>query len=200
MSTLLQINTGIFGEHSHSIALANEFTAQYLSQNKETDVVIRDLVAEPVPHMDANIVSAFGSEEGNRTLEQDAILARSQALIDELASADVVVLGAPMYNFSIPSQLKAYMDQVARAGVTFKYTETGPVGLLEDKPVYVIAARGGMHQGLESDGQTGLINTFLKFVGFKNIQFIYAEGLSMGNDEQEKAYISARESISGAFA
>lgn len=200
MSTLLQINTGIFAENSHSTVLANQFTANYLSQNPATELVVRDLISEPISHLDASIIGAFASEEAARTPEQQAILDFSQGLIDELANADAVVLGLPMYNFSVPSQLKAYMDQIARAGVTFKYTETGPVGLLNDKPVYVVAARGGIHEGQPSDSQTAFVKTFFAFIGLSNVQFIYAEGLNMGDDAQKKAYDLAKKSISAITA
>lgn len=192
MKTLLQINTGIFGEHSNSTVLANAFAEQFAAQ-QDAQVVVRDLVSSPLPHLDANIIGAFASEESARTPEQQAIIDRSQALIDELEQADAVVLGLPMYNFSVPSQLKAYMDQVARAGITFKYTETGPQGLLTNKPVYVIAARGGMHAGLESDSQTAFIKTFFGFIGLHNVEFIYAEGLNMGDDAKADAFAQAKQ-------
>ncbi|MFY0702211.1 MAG: NAD(P)H-dependent oxidoreductase, partial [Bermanella sp.] len=108
--------------------------------------------------------------------------------------------GLPMYNFNVPSQLKAYMDQVARAGITFKYTETGPQGLLADKPVYVIAARGGFHQGQETDTQTGFVKTFFAFLGINNVQFIYAEGVNMGDEAKASAYSAAKDAISKTFA
>ncbi|GAA6135753.1 NAD(P)H-dependent oxidoreductase [Oceaniserpentilla sp. 4NH20-0058] len=195
MTTLLQINTGIFGDNSQSTALANAFSEQYLSQHKDANLVVRDLIAQPIPHLDAQIISAFASDDDNRTSEQQATLDASQALIDELANADVVVLGLPMYNFNIPSQLKAYMDQVARAGITFKYTESGPQGLLRDKPLYVLAARGGMHVGQMSDTQTDFIKTFFGFIGITQVEFIYAEGLNMGDGAKETALANAKSSI-----
>lgn len=200
MKTLLQINTGIFGDHSNSTVLAKAFSEKYVAEHAGTDVKVRDLIAEPLPHLDANIIGAFASDEADRTPEQQAVIDRSQMLIDELSDADAVVLGLPMYNFSVPSQLKAYMDQVARAGITFKYTETGPQGLLTDKPVYVIAARGGMHVGQESDSQTSFIKTFFAFIGLNNVQFIYAEGLNMGDEAKDKAYQEATAAISTAAA
>lgn len=200
MRTLLQINTGIFGDQSNSTTLANEFTALYAAQHKGVDVVVRDLISEPIPHLDASSIMAFTSEPDKRTAQQQAIVDFSQSLIDELSTADAVVIGLPMYNFSVPSQFKAYMDQVARAGVTFKYTETGVQGLLEDKPVYVMAARGGMHQGQPSDSQTGLIRSFFSLIGLNNIQFIYAEGLNMGDEVKATAYQQARASMQALFS
>lgn len=200
MKTLLQINTGIFGEHSNSTVLASQFSDNYVAKHGDTQVAVRDLISQPLPHLDANIIAAFASDEATRTAEQQAIIDRSQGLIDELSQADAVVLGLPMYNFSVPSQLKAYMDQVARAGITFKYTETGPQGLLADKPVYVLAARGGMHEGQLSDSQTGFIKTFFGFIGLHNVQFIYAEGLNMGDAAKEKAYNDAKQAMEQAAA
>lgn len=199
MTTLLQINTGIFGIQSNSTVLANEFTASFQASHPNTKVVIRDLIAEPLPHLDADIIGAFASDAASRSVGHQAIINQSQSLIDELAAADVVVIGVPMYNFSVPSQLKAYMDQVARAGVTFKYTEQGPKGLLADKPVYILAARGGVHAGTDRDSQTGLLKTFFNFIGLNTINFIYAEGLNMGETVKEQAYLEAQkqfESIS----
>ena len=195
MKTLLQINTGIFGDNSNSTALANEFSEHYLAHHKGTQRVVRDLVSQPLPHLDANIIGAFASDEAGRTSEQQAILDQSQGLIDELSQADAVVLGLPMYNFNVPSQLKAYMDQVARAGVTFKYTENGPQGLLKDKPVYVIAARGGMHVGQVTDTQTDFIKTFFGFIGIHQVEFIYAEGLNMGDSAKDEGLQQAKQAI-----
>ena len=195
MTTLLQINTGIFGDGSQSTALANAFSEQYQSEHANTQVVVRDLINDPIPHLDANIIGAFASEEANRTAEQQAIVDASQALIDELDNADAVVLGLPMYNFNIPSQLKAYMDQVARAGITFRYTENGPEGLLRDKPVYVVAARGGFHEGQVTDTQTDFIKTFFGFIGITQVEFIYAEGLNMGDEVKEEALSKAKTNI-----
>ena len=100
---------------------------------------------------------------------------------------DAIALGLPMYNFGIPSGLKAYFDHIARAGVTFKYTENGPVGLLTGKKVYVFAARGGMYAGTAKDSQTTYVRDFLGFIGITDVEFVYAEGLNMG----EAAKISA---------
>ena len=200
MKTLLQINTGIFGDHSNSTALANEFSESYLEYHTGTQRVVRDLVSEPLPHLDANIIGAFASDETGRTAEQQAILDQSQRLIDELSEADAIVLGLPMYNFNVPSQLKAYMDQVARAGVNFKYTETGPQGLLKDKPVYVIAARGGMHLGQVTDTQTDFINTFFGFIGIQQVEFIYAEGLNMGDGVKDEGLKRAKQAIENLAA
>ena len=96
----------------------------------------------------------------------------------------MIVLGLPMYNFGVPSQLKAYFDHIARAGVTFKYTEKGPVGQLTGKKAYVFAARGGLYAGTPLDTQTGYVRDFLRFLGIGDVEFVYAEGLNMGPEQQ----------------
>lgn len=100
-----------------------------------------------------------------------------------------------MYNFGIPSVLKSYIDHIARAGETFKYTENGPVGLVDDKPVYIFAARGGAYLGTDKDTQTGYMKTFLAFIGLTNVQFVYAEGLNMGEESKAESLKNAREQV-----
>lgn len=131
----------------------------------------------------------------SRSAEQQALVAVSDGLVAELAAADVLVLAVPMYNFGIPSTLKAYFDRVARAGVTFKYTETGPVGLLSGKKAYVLAARGGMYQGTAKDSQTAYLKDFLSFIGIDDVTFVYAEGLNMGDANRAAALAAAEQQI-----
>lgn len=194
MSTLLQINSSLFSDNGNSSTLSNEFVKTWLNNHPDGKVVVRDLAKNPIPHLDANTIGAFFTPAENRTAEQQALVDFSDALIDELTQADAVVLGVPLYNFGVPSTLKAYFDQLARAGVTFKYTSNGPEGLLADKPVTVIAARGGFHEGKHTDTQTGFLNTFLNFLGLKSIHYIYAEGLSLA-DQKENSLTQAREKI-----
>lgn len=194
MSTLLQINSSLFSDHGNSSALSNEFVQNWLAKHPDGNVVVRDLAKDPIAHLDSTIVQAFFTPTEQRTKAQQALVDFSDQLIAELQAADAVVIGVPLYNFGVPSTLKAYFDQLARAGVTFKYTETGPVGLLADKPVHIIAARGGFHVGKSTDTQTGFLNTFLNFIGLTSINYIYAEGLSIG-DVKEKALTEAREQI-----
>jgi len=194
MSTLLQINSSLFNDQGNSSALSNEFVQSWLAKHPDGKVVVRDLAKNPLPHLDAAIVGAFFTPAENRSAEQQAVVDVSDSLINELSSADAVVIGVPLYNFGVPSTLKVYFDQIARAGVTFKYTETGPVGLLADKPVYIIAARGGFHQGKASDSQTSFLNTFLGFIGLHSVEYIYAEGLSL-SDVKVQSLDSARKQI-----
>lgn len=198
MAKLLQINSSLFGDYGNSTTLANEFVERWKAVNPTGDVTVRDFAKEEVPHLDSKRVQALFSPVEGRTAEQQAVLDYSDKIIAEIQGADVIVIGVPLYNFGVPSTLKAYFDHIARAGVTFKYTETGPVGMLNDKPVYVIATRGGVHQGQPSDTQTQFLKNFLGFVGLKDVHFIYAEGLNMGQKDQ--AFAAAKTEIAQSVA
>jgi FMN-dependent NADH-azoreductase len=191
MKTLLQLNSSLFSGKGQSSQLADKFVAQWAASNPGSEVITRDLAAEPIPHLDAERFGAFLAKAEDRTEDQQAVAALSDRLISELRNADVIVLGVPMYNFGIPSQLKAYFDHVARAGVTFRYTENGPVGLLTGKKAYVFAARGGMYAGTARDTQSGYVRDFLSFIGIDDVEFVYAEGLSMGDASKEAALTKA---------
>jgi FMN-dependent NADH-azoreductase len=123
------------------------------------------------------------------------VVGYSDALIAELKAADTIVLGLPMYNFGLPSQLKAYFDHVARAGVTFKYTEKGAVGLLGGKKAYVFAARGGLYAGTLADTQTAYVRDFLAFLGITDVKFVYAEGLAIGEASKSRSLAAARDAL-----
>jgi FMN-dependent NADH-azoreductase len=191
MKTILQVNTSIFANEGQSTRLASEFVAQ-LDADK---VVVRDLAKEPVPHLDAERFGAFIAKPETRTLKQDALVAYSDGLVNELKQADVIVLGLPMYNFGLPSNLKAYFDHIARAGVTFKYTDKGSIGLLTGKKAYVFAARGGLYAGTPRDTQTQYVRDFLAFLGITDVEFVYAEGLAMGEASKTASLAKARESL-----
>lgn len=195
MTTLLKINSSLFAGNGQSSQLADKFVAAWTKANPQAEVKVRDLAAEPVPHLDGERFGAFLAKPEDRTVEQQAIVGFSDALINELRDADVIVLGLPMYNFGIPSTLKAYFDHIARAGVTFRYTENGPVGLLTGKKVYVLAARGGMYAGTARDSQTSYVRDFLGFLGMTDVEFVYAEGLAMGDAPKEKALANAGTAI-----
>lgn len=195
MTTLLQIKTSVFSDHGNSSRLANEFVAAWQRKHPDGRVVVRDLGSEPPPHLTAERVQAFFTAPDQRTPEQQAHAAASQELIDELKSADVVVLGLPLYNFGVPSPLKAYFDHLARAGITFRYTANGPEGLLADRKVYVFAARGGFYQGTPAELQTPFVTTFLNFIGLKDVEFVYAEGLNISEDQKLTALRAASQQI-----
>lgn len=200
MKTLLQIRSSIFSDQGQSSQLANRFVESWKKTNPGGKVVVRDLALEPVPHLDGARFGAFLANPEARTPEQADVIAYSDALIQELKDADVVVLGLPMYNFGIPSTLKAYFDHIARAGVTFKYTEKGPVGLLTGKQVYVFAARGGLYAGTPRDTQTGYVRDFLGFLGLDSIEFVYAEGLAISPQSKEQSLGTARAQVDRLLA
>ena len=195
MTTLLQINASIQGENGQSSQLANRFVAGWQSRNPRGRIVRRDLAADPVPHLTAARFAAFLTPPEQHDTEQRAVAKFSDDLIEELRQADVLVLGLPMYNFGIPSQLKSYLDHIARAGQTFRYTATGPVGLLTGKKAYVFAARGGLYQGTTLDTQTQYVRDFLRFVGISDVEFVYAEGLAIDAARRESAIGAAHAQI-----
>ena len=195
MQTLLQINASLFSGNGQSSQLANAFVAQWKSSNPGAKVLSRDVGSDPVPHLTAERFGALIAKPEERTEFQQTIVDFSDGLVEELQQADVIVIGLPMYNFGIPSSLKAYFDHVARAGITFKYTEKGPVGLLSGKKVYVFAARGGIYAGTALDTQTTYVRDFLRFIGITNVEFVYAEGLNMGEDSKQAALSKAQDAI-----
>jgi FMN-dependent NADH-azoreductase len=196
MTTLLQINASINNGNGQSSQLAYQFVAAFRKRNPGAEVIVRDVAAtEPVPHLDAERFGAFITQADVRSAAQHAVVAYSDTLINELKRADVIVLGLPMYNFGVPSQLKAYFDHIARAGITFKYTDKGPVGLLTGKKVYVFAARGGVYAGTPMDTQTSYVRDFLRFIGMADVEFIYAEGLAVSPQSKATGLANAAAEI-----
>jgi FMN-dependent NADH-azoreductase len=196
MATLLQINASLNNDNGQSSQLANQFVATFRKRRPEAKIVVRDVASvEPVPHLDAERFGAFITKPEERTAAQRSVVVYSDILINELKQADVIVLGLPMYNFGVPSQLKAYFDHVARAGVTFKYTEKGPVGQLTGKKVYVFAARGGLYAGTPMDTQTSYVRDFLRFLGMTDVEFVYAEGLAISPTSKQAGLAKAAAEI-----
>jgi FMN-dependent NADH-azoreductase len=193
MATLLQINSSIHNGKGQSSQLADQFVAAFRERNPDTRIIRRDLAAEAVPHLTAERFGAFIANPEQLSTEQRAVRAYSDALISELKAADVIVLGLPMYNFGVPSHLKAYFDHIARAGVTFRYTASGPQGLLTGKKVYVFAARGGLYAGTALDTQTGYVRDFLRFLGVADVEFVHAEGLATGPETRDVSLAKAAE-------
>ena len=200
MKTLLQIKTSLFSDHGQSSQLSDRFVAQWRAANHRGQVITRDLAKDPVPHLTAERFQAFLAKPEERSLEQAADAAYSDRLIDELKRADTIVLGLPMYNFGVPSALKAYFDHIARGGQTFRYTEKGPVGLLTGKKAFVLATRGGLYAGTPLDTQTQYVRDFLRFIGIDDVQFVYAEGLAMGDEPRNKALEKAEDAIASHAA
>src|SRR5450631_342742 len=196
VTTLLQINASINQSNGQSSRLTEQFVAAYHKRYPETKIVVRDVAAdEAVPHLNAERFGAFITKPDERSAAQHAVVAYSDTLTNEIKEADVIALGLPMYNFGVPSQLKAYFDHIARAGLTFRYTAQGPVGLLGDKQGYVFAARGGLYAGTTLDTQTQYVRDFLGFLGIKDVEFVYAEGLAISVESRESGLNGARARI-----
>ncbi|HUP31364.1 MAG TPA: FMN-dependent NADH-azoreductase [Usitatibacter sp.] len=195
MKTLLQIQSSMFTSGGQSSLLAARFVEGWRAENADAAVIVRDVGREPVPHLTAERFQAFLAQPAERSAEQQAVAGFSDTLVDELKRADVIVIGLPMYNFGVPSTLKAYFDHVARAGVTFRYTEKGPQGLLTGKKAYVFATRGGVYAGTPLDTQTSYVRDFLRFLGIVDVEFIYAEGLAMGDAPKAESLARAQAAI-----
>lgn len=191
MSNTLVLKSSILGENSQSNLLIEQ------AVDGKQNIVVRDLAVQPVPVLDVNVVTALNAPEGDLTSDQKSILALSNELVEELKNADEVIIGAPMYNFMVPTQLKNWFDIIARAGVTFRYTETGPEGLLEDKKVVIVTTRGGLHKDSERNSIESYMTTFLGFIGITSIEFVYAEGLNLGEEAASEARENALNSLVG---
>ncbi|WP_374563380.1 FMN-dependent NADH-azoreductase [Ideonella sp.] len=201
---VLQVNSSarVFenDQGSHSTRLANELSARLLAEHPGATLTVRDLARQPHPVLDESALGALFTPAESRSPEQAARVALDDALIAEIQAADVVVLGVPMYNFGVTAQLKNWIDAIARARVTFQYTEKGPVGLLTGKTVYAVLSRGGVHRGTERDSQVPYLKSVLDFLGMTDVRFVYAEGLAMGPDAEAQALASARAEIDALLA
>ncbi|MCG7601206.1 NAD(P)H-dependent oxidoreductase [Halomonas sp. McH1-25] len=193
-SKLLLINSSILGDSGQSRALAEHFKAQVATRDGLT-LTERDVGAEPLPHLDGLEVGSWMVAEDERDATQRELAARSEALVDELLAHDVLVLAVPLYNLGIPSQLKSWFDRVLRAGKTFRYTENGPQGLVAGKRAIILAARGGQYAGTELDSQTPHLRHMLGLMGITEVDFVYAEGLNMGEGRRGAALREAQQAI-----
>jgi FMN-dependent NADH-azoreductase len=183
---LLHIDSSIQGEASASRALTREIVAQWTAARPDLEVVYRDLAAQELPHLTQAALA--------RTDELEA--ARNTAVLEEFLAADVIVLGAPMYNFSLPSQLKAWIDRITVAGKTFRYTESGPEGLAGGKEVIVAVSRGGIYApGSPAEFGESYLKFLFAFLGIEDVTFVRAEGLAISPEHREAGLIAARAAI-----
>lgn len=193
MTTVLKIQASLFGDQGQSSQLADRFIDGLRRRDGALRVVTRDLNADPLPPLTLERFQAFGTPDAELDDAQRAAVRDSDALVDELRAADIVVLAVPMYNFTIPAALHNYFDHIARAGVTFRYTAHGPEGLLKGKRTHVFAARGGQHG--DDHSQSLFLRQFLGFIGLEDATFVYAEGLAMGEQTREQGLDAARAQI-----
>ena len=196
MSKVLVLKSSILANYSQSNVLADYFVEQWRQQHNDDQTQVRDLAADPIPVLDGELVGALRPSDAPLTPRQQDALDLSNTLIEELKASDVIVIAAPMYNFNISTQLKNYFDLVARAGVTFRYTEAGPEGLLKGKKVYVLTSRGGIHKDTDTDLVTPYLRVFLGFIGLTDVEFVFEEGIAYGPDMATKAQQDAKALIS----
>ena len=180
---IVHIDSSIAGREATSSILAKSVVDRLVS-GQDAQIHYRDLNQEGLGHLTDEVFAGFQLEAAERNDIQQAAAKRSASYIEELRDADALVLAVPMYNFSTPSTVKAWIDHVARAGVSFAYGKNGPVGLLNVKKAYVVATRGGQYAGSGFDHQTPWLEQVLKFVGIQEVEFIYAEGMAGANAEQ----------------
>lgn len=197
---ILQINASARSAGANSTRLADAVTARLRAQHPDAVVQLRDLASAPHPVLDEPALAALFTPAEQRTPEQAARVALDDALIAQVQGVDVIVLGVPMYNFGVPVQLKTWIDAIARAGVTFRYTANGPEGLLKGKKVYVALARGGLYRDTPADSQVPYLKSVLAFLGMSDVEFIYAEGLAMGADAAASAFAEADRQLDQLFA
>ncbi|CAG1019377.1 FMN reductase [Burkholderiaceae bacterium] len=197
---ILQINSSARADQSQSTRLARDIVDRLQKSNPDASLTVRDLGRTPHPELGEAALAALFTPADQRTPDQAARVALDDALIAELQAADVIVFGVPMYNFGVSAQLKNWIDAIARSGVTFRYTDKGPVGLVQGKKVYVALTRGGLYRNTPADTQVPYLQNVFAFLGMTNVQFIYAEGLAMGPDAEQKALASAQSQIEEVLA
>lgn len=196
---ILQINSSarrVQGDQgSNSTRLADELVAQLREQHPQASLSVRDLGLQPHPMLDEAALQAVFTPAEQRSTEQAERVALDIALLDQLRAADVLVLAVPMINFGVPAQLKNWIDAVAKAGQSFRYTANGPEGLLTGKKVYAVLTRGGIYRDLPADTMVPYLRNVLGFLGMTDVDFIYAEGLAMGPEAEARGLAAAREQI-----
>ncbi len=195
MSKILIIKSSILSTFSQSNQLADYFIEQWRQNHGGDEITLRDLAAQPIPVLDGELVGALRPADATLTPRQQDALSLSDELINELQAHDVIVLAVPMYNFNISTQLKNYFDLIARAGVTFRYSEQGPEGMVKNKRAVILTTRGGIHKDTPSDLVTAYLRLFLGFIGITDVQFVFAEGIAYGPEVAGKAQDEAKAQI-----
>jgi FMN-dependent NADH-azoreductase len=187
---LLHLDASVLGDHSASRALTAAIVARWQDALPQLRTTYRDLAADPLPHLDG---AALAKADPARAAEDEAVL-------QQFLASDVIVLGAPMYNFSVPSTLKAWIDRIAIAGRTFRYTEKGPQGLAGGKTVIVASTRGGMHTHAPSDFVEPYLRQVFGFLGVEDVRFVTAEGLALSPEHRAAAMLAAHATIPSPVA
>ena len=201
---VLHLDSSVLGQYSVSRQLGAQLVEQLQAQHGAAlELVYHDLAANPLAHLDGEILQAAGLAPEQRSARQQQEYALSQQLIAELLQADALIIAAPLYNFGIPSQLKAWVDRVAVAGVTFRYTENGPQGLVNNKPVWLISSRGGVYSegpAAALEHQESYLKTVLGFIGLTDVRVVRAEGLNLGEAARAKGLEMAKQETHQSLA
>jgi FMN-dependent NADH-azoreductase len=196
---LLHIDSSILGPNSVSRTLTAAIVAKWREKNPGVRVTYRDLATAPISYLSGELLAARSIDPASRAPEQRREVAAADGILEEFLAADVVVLGAPMYNFSVPGQLKTWIDYLAVAGKTFKYTAEGPVGLAGCKKIIIVSSRGGFYgdntPNAAIDFQEKYLTAVFGFFGITDVEFIRAEGVAIGPEQREKAVAAAHETI-----
>ncbi len=203
MTNILHISSSIRSAGSISRELSDELVSKMQAANGASKVVLRDLTANPVPHLSEQMMGAFFTPAENRSPEQASTVKLSDTLVDEVLAADVIVIAAPMYNFSVSSTLKAWIDHVARVGRTFQYGANGPEGLVKGKKVIIFTARGGVYStgpAKVMDFHETYLRAVLGFLGITDVNFVHSEGLAMGEEAVNTALAGSRSAINELIA
>jgi FMN-dependent NADH-azoreductase len=197
---LLHLDSSILGDHSASRQLSRSVVQAWQATHSDTQVVYRDLASDALGHFSSATLAAAGTPVEGRDAAQTLEVEGNEATLQEFLSSDVVVIGAPMYNFTIPSQLKAWIDRITVAGRTFRYTETGPEGLCKGKKVIIVSTAGGLHVGQPTSvGHEDLLKVLFGFIGVTDLQFVFAHGLAYGDEPRANALTAAQKQIDEAL-
>ena len=197
MKQILVLQTSARSQGSLSREYTNELVRVLGERHPSARVITRDLALHPLPHLDETLLGGWTKPADHLTAEEREAASRSDVLIEELLASDTIVIGSAMYNFGITSTLKAWLDNVMRAGRTFRYTEKGPVGLAGGRKVYVVTARGGRYQGSPMDHQQPYLTSAFGFIGIDDLDFIHIEGQAMGEAEAARGRAEAASAIEG---
>lgn len=193
---LLHIDSSILGDHSASRQLSRSVVEAFSAADSDTQITYRDLASEALGHFSAGTLAAAGTPIEGRDAAQQQEVANNEATLQQFLDADVVVIGAPMYNFTIPSQLKAWIDRITVAGRTFRYTEAGAEGLCGGKQVIIVSTAGGLHVGQPSSvGHEDFLKVLFGFIGVTDLKFVFAHGLAYGDEPRANAMTAAQKQI-----
>ncbi|MBB1635544.1 MULTISPECIES: FMN-dependent NADH-azoreductase [Cupriavidus] len=198
---ILQIDSSVLGDHSASRSLTAKVVADLRAKHPEATLTVRDLDQDAPAHLSGALLPVLGGPKDGLNAVQESELQRTEAFLKEFLEADVLVVGVPQYNFGIPSQLKSWIDRIAQAGRTFKYTETGPVGLAGGKRVIVVSSRGGVRQDANAlDLHEQTVDVVFRFLGITDITYVRAHGLAMGPEAREASLVAANGAVAALAA